>query len=50
MSKNYDFSGYATRYNTKCADGRTILPGCFSHQNGARVPVVYQHNHKTLLR
>ena len=46
MSKNYDFSGYATRYNIKCADGRTLLPGCFSHQNGSRVPVVYQHNHK----
>lgn len=46
MSKNYDFSGYATRYNTPCADGRTILPGCFSHQNGKRVPVVFQHNHK----
>lgn len=46
MSKKYDFSGYATRYNVQCADGRTILPGCFSHQNGTRVPVVYQHNHK----
>ena len=46
MSKNYDFSGYATRYNTLCADGRTLLPGCFSHQNGKRVPVVFQHNHK----
>ena len=46
MSKKYDFSGYATRYNVKCADGRTLLNGCFSHQNGARVPVVFQHNHK----
>ena len=46
MSKNYDFSGYATKYNIKCADGRTILPKCFAHQNGTRIPVVYQHNHK----
>ena len=48
MSKKYDFSGYATRYNIRCADGRTILPGCFSHQNGTRVPVVFQHNHKDI--
>ena len=46
MSKNYDFSGYATKYNIQCADGRTILPKCFAHQNGTRIPVVYQHNHK----
>lgn len=46
MSKQYDFSGYATKYNIKCADGRTILPKCFAHQNGTRIPVVYQHNHK----
>ena len=48
MSKRYDFGGYATRYNVRCADGRTILPGCFSHQNGTRVPVVFQHNHKDI--
>lgn len=48
MSDTYDFSGYATRYGVKCADGRTILNGCFSHQNGTRVPVVYQHNHKDI--
>jgi len=46
VSKQYDFSGYATKYNIKCADGRTILPKCFAHQNGTRIPVVYQHNHK----
>ena len=48
MSEQYDFSGYATRYNVLCGDGRTILPGCFAHQNGTRIPVVYQHNHKDL--
>ena len=48
MSKQYDFSGYATKYNVKCGDGRTILPKCFAHQNGTRIPVVYQHNHKDL--
>ena len=46
MSKQYDFSGYATKYNIECKDGRTILPKCFAHQNGTRIPVVYQHNHK----
>lgn len=48
MSKQYDFSGYATKYNVRCGDGRTILPKCFAHQNGTRIPVVYQHNHKDL--
>lgn len=47
-NSDYDFSGYGTRYGIRCADGRTIMPGCFSHQNGERVPVVYQHNHKDI--
>ena len=39
------FSGYVTKTNLKCADGRTIAPGAFQHQDGMKVPVVYQHNH-----
>jgi len=41
-----DFSGYVTRYNIKCTDGRTIQPGAFQHQDGKKVPLVYQHQHK----
>lgn len=40
-----NFSGYVTKANLKCADGRTIMPGAFKHQNGLKVPLVYQHNH-----
>lgn len=40
-----DFSGYVSKANLKCTDGRTIMPGAFKHQDGLKVPVVYQHNH-----
>jgi len=40
-----DFSGYVSKANLQCTDGRTIAPGAFKHQDGARVPVVYNHNH-----
>ena len=40
-----NFSGYVTKANLECADGRTIKPGAFAHQSGERVPVVYQHVH-----
>lgn len=38
-----DFSGYATRANVLCSDGRTIAPGAFKHQDGATVPLVWEH-------
>ena len=41
----YDFGGYATKYNIKCADGRTIRPGAFSDCDGMEIPLVYQHVH-----
>lgn len=42
----YDFQGWATKYNVFCpSDGRTILPGAFKHQNGAKVPLVWGHIH-----
>lgn len=41
----YDFSGYVARYGVPCSDGTTIMPGCFSHQNGVRVPLIWNHNH-----
>ena len=40
-----DFSGYATKANLKCTDGRTIMPNAFQHQDNARVPLVWQHGH-----
>lgn len=40
-----DFSGYVTRFGIKCTDGRTIQPGAFKHQDGMKVPLVYQHQH-----
>lgn len=45
-NRDYDFSGYVTRYNIRCKDGRTILNGAFEDQDGTQVPLVYQHNHK----
>lgn len=47
LADEYDFGGYATRYNVKCTDGRTILPGAFSHCDGLVVPVVWQHDHNS---
>lgn len=40
-----DFSGYATKAGLRCSDGRTIMPGAFADQNGAKVPLVWQHGH-----
>ena len=41
----YDFSGYATRNDLKCSDGRTIRAGAFKECNGKVVPLVWQHQH-----
>ena len=43
--REYDFGGYATRYNVKCSDGRTILPEAFKDADGQKVPIVYHHIH-----
>lgn len=42
---NYDFSGWATRNNIKCSDGRTILKDAFKHNDGQTVPLVWNHQH-----
>ena len=44
MSK-YDFSGWATKNNLKCSDGRTILKDAFKHNDGQTVPLVWNHQH-----
>lgn len=41
----YDFSGWATRNNLKCADGRTIMKDAFKDNDGQRVPLVWNHQH-----
>lgn len=43
----YDFSGWATRNNIKCSDGRTILKDAFKHNDGTTVPVVWNHQHNS---
>lgn len=45
---NCDFSGWATRYDIKCADGRTIKPGAFADCDGEEVTLVYGHSHNDL--
>lgn len=39
----YDFSGYVTKNDTRCTDGRTIRQNAFAHQNGEEIPFVWQH-------
>jgi HK97 family phage prohead protease len=45
MIKNYDFAGWATRNNVKCSDGRVIMKDAFKHNNGQKVPLVWNHQH-----
>lgn len=41
----FDFSGWATRNNVKCSDGRVILRDAFKHNDGQKVPLVWNHQH-----
>lgn len=41
----YDFSGWATRNDLKCSDGRIIRKDAFKHNDGKEVPVVWNHQH-----
>ena len=45
MKADYDFSGWATRNNIKCSDGRTILKDAFKQNDGQKVPLVWNHQH-----
>lgn len=42
---NYDFSGWATRNDLLCGDGRTIRKNAFKNNDGATVPLVWNHEH-----
>lgn len=43
--KDYDFSGWATRNNIECSDGRTIMKDAFLENDGQKVPLVWNHQH-----
>lgn len=43
--ENFDFSGWATRNDLKCSDGRIIRKDAFKGNNGQKVPLVWNHQH-----
>lgn len=43
--ENYDFCGWATRNDMKCSDGRIIRKDAFKANDGAKVPLVWNHQH-----
>lgn len=43
--EKYDFSGWATRNDLRCADGRTIRKDAFKANDGQTVPLVWNHGH-----
>lgn len=45
MSMKSDFSGYATKNDIRCSDGRIIRNGAFEDCDGSTVPLVFQHDH-----
>ena len=45
MNLKYDFSGWATRNDLVCADGRTIRHNAFEDCDGKTVPLVWNHQH-----
>ena len=45
MGPKFDFSGWATRNDLRCSDGRTIRKDAFKDNDGQTVPLVWQHRH-----
>lgn len=45
MEHDYDFSGWATKNDLKCSDGRTIRHNAFKDCDGVEVPLVWNHSH-----
>lgn len=45
MAKKCDFAGWATKNDVRCADGRIIRKNAFAEQDGARVPLFWNHQH-----
>lgn len=50
MEKQFDFSGWATKANIKCSDGRVIEKNAFKHNDGQTVPLVWNHKHDDVNR
>lgn len=46
--KKWDFSGYATKHNLLCDDGVVITKDAFKVEDGMKVPLVYNHEHKDI--
>lgn len=44
-NEKYDFSGWATRNDIKCSDGRIIRRDAFKGNDGKEVPLVWNHDH-----
>ena len=44
-NKDYDFAGWATKANLLCSDGRVIRKDAFMHNDGKKVPLVWNHMH-----
>ena len=47
METNFDFCGWATRNDLKCSDGRVIRKDAFKHNDGQKVPLVWNHQHNS---
>ena len=47
--KKFDFSGWATRNGIRCADGRVIEKNAFIDNDGAKVPLVWNHQHNDVM-
>ena len=45
MPRKYDFSGWATKANMLCSDGRTIMKDAFKDCDGKKVPLLWNHQH-----
>lgn len=48
MKEGYDFTGWATKNDIKCSDGRIIRRNAFKDDDGERVPLVWNHNSSTV--
>lgn len=47
MDTNFDFCGWATRNDLTCSDGRVIRRDAFKHNDGQKVPLVWNHQHNS---
>lgn len=48
IPSGWDFAGWAAKYDVLCTDGTTIKPGFGASQKGAKVPLMWNHNHESI--